>query len=372
MPVSFSISDSITLSIFLLNTIVETIATFLMVKIYRYYPERSRLFICFFFLASAVCSLGEIIIALCVPRYTRGFLLMDPIIILCGFLIFFTLLIYPIEILRPRWLNWQRSLLLLSPWIVLSAILVFCPLYVRPLYHICQIANYIHEPGVWLRVLLSVIFIPYGAWLFLMQHNWRNTNAPLVWVHTIVAITLCMTVTYFASRGLRLFWANIAHEVLYIGLTLLVLYVEIVVRLNVRRSEISGDDHASPIAVLNLSEDSTKPLDAVSEISRRIQLALNQPDIWQNPELTQDDMIHLLHTNKRQLTMAIKQLGYDSYPDMINRRRVTYIQEQLQTDPTQNLQDLFYDAGYRSRTSAWRNFTAITSCSPSDFCSNVT
>lgn len=371
MPLSFSISDSVTLSIFLLNSIVETIATVLMVKIYRYYPERSRLFICFFFLSSAVCSFGEILIALYVPNYTKGFLLMDPLIILCGFLIFFTLLIYPIEILRPGWLNWRRALLFLSPWLALSAILLFCPLYIRPLYHICQIATYIHEPGVWLRVFLSIIFIPYGVWLFFAQHNWRNTSAPLIWVHTIVAIILCMTITYFASRGLRIFWANIVHEMLYIVLTLAVLYVEIVVRLNSKQHD-NPNDYSYNMTMLTLLDETTLPTDSENEISQRVLLALDQPDIWQNPELTQDDMIRLLHTSKRRLTLAIKQLGYDSYPDMINRRRVTYIQEQLKTDPTQNLQDLFYNAGYRSRTSAWRNFTTITGCSPSDFCKNIT
>lgn len=31
------------------------------------------------------------------------------------------------------------------------------------------------------------------------------------------------------------------------------------------------------------------------------------------------------------------------------------------------LRELFFDAGYRSRASAWRNFTAIVGCSPSEF-----
>ena len=149
-------------------------------------------------------------------------------------------------------------------------------------------------------------------------------------------------------------------------------------RLNIQRSiHTEESDYMPPVVTLELpetplpSEEPEQKPDVITEVSQRIQMALENPDIWQNPDLTQDDLVRMVRTNRRYLQLGIKQLGYDSYPDMINRRRVAYIQEQLHDDPAQNLQSLFYDAGYRSRTSAWRNFTAIAGCSPTEYCEST-
>jgi D-3-phosphoglycerate dehydrogenase len=53
--------------------------------------------------------------------------------------------------------------------------------------------------------------------------------------------------------------------------------------------------------------------------------------------------------------------------DMLNRRRIDYVCQQLRKDPNASIQTLFEEAGYRSRTTAWRHFTNIVGCTPSEF-----
>ncbi len=367
-------TDLITLILFGVHVVIQAAAACIMFAKHRQQNDRSRLFIALFFAASAVASVGEIIIALWAPQYSGGFLLLDPMIILCGFAVFFLLLLYPVEVLRPKWLNTRRIVVMLLPWLILSAALLIGEHFaVRPLHSLNDVATYIHEPNVWLRILLTFIYIPYGVWLLVMQHNWRNSSAPLPWIHAVVVITMCMTITYFGSRGLRLFWANVAHETLYTAVTVLILYIELAIRLRVpddKADTIYTPPIVEPDAPIPATPDVPTPQevsDVIKEVANRLTEAMQNPDVWQNPDLTQTDLIRLIGTNRRYCQLAIKYLGYDSYPDMINRRRVRYIQEQLHTAPHQNLQNLFYDAGYRSRTSAWRNFSAITGCSPTDF-----
>lgn len=367
--------DLFTIGMLVVHVAVQTAAAAVMLAKHRQQNDRSRLLIALFFLASAVASTGEIAIALCAPDYAGGFLLMDPKIILCGFAIFFLLLLYPVEMLRPNWLNWRRLLALLSPWIALVAVLLtFHYFDVRPLLSVDDVLAHLREPNVWLRVLLTFIYVPYGVWLLVMQHNWRNSSAPMPWLRAVVALTLCMTVTYFCSRGLRLFWGNVAHETLYLALTALILYIELAIRLRVPDDKVDAT-YSPPVVALDLPDDTPaappqggESPAVIAEMARRVTQAMDNPDVWQNPELTQTDLIRLVGTNRRYCQLAIRQLGYESYPDMINRRRVAYIQRQLRQNPGQNLQNLFYEAGYRSRTSAWRNFTAIAGCSPTDFC----
>lgn len=369
-----SIEDAITTSLFGVHILVQSVAAAVMFAKHRKQNDRSRLFIALFFLTSAVAALGEVIIALCDPDYADGFLLLDPKIILCGFVIFFLLLLYPVEVLRPNWLNGTRVLRMLFPWLFLSATLIVWQfLNVRPLHSVQDVFTYIGEPNVWLRVLLTFIYIPYGIWLLVMQHNWRNSSAPLPWIRAVVCITLCMTITYFMGQGLRIFWANTMHEVLYLVVTALILYIELAIRLRVPDNQVSATyiplvvelDFPQEAAQNIATEEETSAV--ITGVANRIAMAMDDPDVWQNPELSQADLIKLVGTNRRYCQLAIHALGYNSYPEMINSRRVEYIQDSLRANPGQNIQNLFYEAGYRSRTSAWRNFTAITGCSPSDF-----
>jgi AraC-like DNA-binding protein len=91
------------------------------------------------------------------------------------------------------------------------------------------------------------------------------------------------------------------------------------------------------------------------------------PDIWKDSEINGDKLARLAGTNRNYLQQAAKELGFTGLTEMIHRRRIDYVCEQLRIDPTASIQDLFYDAGYRSRTTAWRHFSDIVGCTPTEF-----
>lgn len=308
-------TDLITLIMFGVHVLIQAVAACIMFAKHRQQNDRSRLFIALFFAASAIASVGEIVIALWAPQYSGGFLLLDPTIILCGFAIFFLLLLYPVEVLRPKWLNIKRIITMLLPWLILSASLIIGEHFaIRPLHSLSDVAAYIHEPNVWLRILLTFIYIPYGVWLLVMQHNWRNSSAPLPWIHAVVVITMCMTITYFGSRGLRLFWANVAHEALYTAVTILILYIELAIRLRVPDDKIDSTYTPPVVEPESPIQETTAPLpsqevpDVIQEVAKRLTEAMQNPDVWQNPDLTQADLIRLVGTNRRYCQLAIKYL----------------------------------------------------------------
>ena len=99
----------------------------------------------------------------------------------------------------------------------------------------------------------------------------------------------------------------------------------------------------------------------------KLTAAMEQPEIWQNPELSRGMLCKILGTNTNYLQKAIKELGYASYSEMINCKRVEFVRREIEAGNKENIQDLFYRAGYRSRVTAWRNFTSITGKSPNSF-----
>ena len=61
-----------------------------------------------------------------------------------------------------------------------------------------------------------------------------------------------------------------------------------------------------------------------------------------------------------------KETGY-SANEYINRKRIDHVCRRLEEDPDLNLQEVFFEAGYRVRTTAWRNFRDIVGVSPSEY-----
>lgn len=56
--------------------------------------------------------------------------------------------------------------------------------------------------------------------------------------------------------------------------------------------------------------------------------------------------------------------------DYLNKKRIEFITKRLCEDPGLKQEALYFEAGYRSRQTAYRNFVKFTGCSPTEFLSN--
>ena len=276
--------------------------------------------------------------------------------------------------LRPNWINPRRLLALISPWLFFTLLLLaLLPFGQTELHSPAEILPNIYHSDVLLRVLLSLIFIPYGLWLIFIRYNWRNSSAPKRWINTIVLMAMAMTVTFSLSRTLGMLWISYLHMFLYVVLTAVILWMEFRVRFKVPDNTEEGafaTEEGAFAASLSIAED--KPMAetvlTTQELVRdKLTAAMEQPEIWQNLELSREMLCKILGTNTNYLQKAIKELGYASYSDMINCKRVEFVRREIEAGNKENIQDLFYRAGYRSRVTAWRNFTSITGKSPSSF-----
>lgn len=355
-----------------LFAIVEMAAGIVMFLNRRSHNDRSRSILAIFFISSAIGALLTILLQ------GRGLSeagerpLLKPSSIFIGFTIFFFLMLYPIEIMRPNWLNVKRSLRILTPY------LTFAGMYAaviwtgtHNLYSADEILRNIDKTEVFLRLVLSLVFIPYGLWVMQMHYNWQKSSAPIKWLRAIVCITMLMTVTFSSSRLFQIRWTMNLHLLLYFALTAVILLMEI--RIRFRVPEGSTEEMLPEAAVQDFPETAATEkepevpatLNETEEtLKEHLQKAMDNPEVWQNPDLTREMLCHILGTNANYLQKTIKSMGYTSYSDMINRKRVEYVCREIETGGGGNLQDIFFRAGYRSRVTAWRNFSAITGTSP--------
>lgn len=334
-----------------------------LIYIKRHEPnDRSWKYIFVFFTASSVASMGEILITMGRTAMLDTYKLMNPYIIIPGFVIFSLLMFYLIECMSPHWCTLKRITLICLPWLLLVGIFSADVMWngMTVLYRINDIAEHKGEFDVWVRLALSLLFIPYALWLCFLRYQWRlelRKRPLLVW---LLVLTCLLCLTYLGSRGLQLFPMYIAHEVLYLALTILILYVTYYERLHIPIETVKSYYTPKPIGV-------TPSEGAINHAVESLRALMEDESVWADAELTRDHLIQLAATNRTYAQVAAKKMGFEGIMDMLHHRRVDYICKQLRENPQVNIQSLFFDAGYRSRATGWRHFTEIVGCTPTEF-----
>lgn len=343
------------------HVIVEAIAACIMLKNRDKLNDRARKCITVFFITSAIASLVEIFLVIVNPLGPNAYRLIDTKVILCGFLIFALLMFYCVELLRPHWLNAKRIFYIMLPWLLLVVALIIGAVYgkqILVIHTIEQLGENLFQPDVFIRLLLILLFVPYAIWLFVIDFNWRHSSVSRKTTNIIVAMTIILCFTYIGSRGLQFFYAYVAHELVYVLITLFLVRLECKERLSHATCQYTTSPSKPKIV---LSDNTMEHLvNALDEV-------ISNPDVWQNPDITINDIARIVGTNRTYLQVAAKYKGYLSAMDMIHHIRIEYVCEQLRTVSSPQIQNIFYDAGYRSRTTAWRNFVNIMGCTPTEF-----
>lgn len=351
-----------------LDYLLELIAGIVLLWTWRSRPDRSRLYLGGFFICSIVGSVINILYML-IYSPTNWQSLLFPTSILTGFPIFFLLMLYLFECVRPGYITLRRALLLLCPWIILGLLnAIFCSISFTPIASIRILPYQLHHPDVWIRLLTLGMYLPYAYWLLRMPDRWRRSDMSRPLLRNMCWITATMTITFIGSHGLHLWLFDTAHLILYIAITLLSLYSEFYDRLSPARTDENKVDMVKEMAE-NAQEERLEELkeDVIREVEMRVRKLMEEDELWREPELKLDDVIRRVGTNRVYMSRAIQNIGYNGYKDYVNHMRVRYMCAQLSRPDHESIQAICYDAGYRSRGSAWRNFADIVGCSPQEY-----
>ncbi len=334
-------------------------ATLIFIK--HHSPDnRAWYYIFIFFALSAIASTGEMFLALENINILESHKLFSPAIIIFGFYIFFLLWSYLAETILPQWLSLKRAILILLPSILVAIpiIILYAQGNITNIYSIAQLKTHISDPNVYLRIIFVALYIPYCIGLVYLRYKYKNP-AMQKYIDLLMVCLIMMVCSYIGSRCMQIFAGYIIHEFLYLLLSIFVIYAEHYERLHVPLEKVRDYYHTG-----------TRPQAtqvAVNQVAEKLQELMDTPDIWQDPELTGDNIVHSVGTNRTYIQLAAKEMGFSSLSDMLHRRRIDYVCQCLSNNPNANIQDLFYDAGYRSRTTAWRHFTQIVGCTPSEY-----
>ena len=337
------------------------LAAAILIYIKQHEPQNSSWkYIFVFFVVSAIASTVEIALVTNQEFAPQSYKLLDPLINIPGFYIFAILLCYVIELIRPHWLNLKRLILIFLPSLIAAVGVLFFVVKgdITVLSSMRELKEHVDAPNIIARMVFLGMYIPYAVYLIAVRTR-TTANQASKYYDILVTITVCLCLSYLFSRGLQLYLGYIIHEILYLLLSVVIIYFEHYERLHVPLEKVR--DYYTWDQLPHTTQNT---VDTVAQTLRKL---MDDPAVWQDSELTGDKIVHLVGTNRTYIQQAAKQLGFASLSDMLNRRRIDYVCQQLRKDPNTPVQTLFVDAGYRSRTTAWRHFTSIVGCTPREF-----
>lgn len=286
-------------------------------------------------------------------------------------------IMYPIEVISPGYLNFKRIVRLYIPWLCLLCISIIARVMGVHFNNystlMAMLPNFAHFES-WFRILLALLFFAPIIYIFIIPYTKRYNNTDKVWMQKYLTVFVINTIAYLVVLSSDAVIIKITYYFVSVGCSLTIAYMELFERL------IRGVDHGNAASSVDcagcnmtneadavVEDNTTKDNDSVKQLSVRLENYIQQQRLWENPDLTAVELYSALNTNRTTFAKAIKQLGYENFAIYINTLRVKNFIIHIESGVYTSYLTAFYDVGFRSRSSSFRNFKQITGETPAEY-----
>ncbi len=295
-------------------------------------------------------------------------------------------IMYPIEVISPGYLNLRRILKIYIPWFILISITVIAMLsgveFTNYSTLIEMFSNYNRFEASFRIGLAFLFFLPVIT-IFTIPYTRKYNNTDKSWMRKYLIIFTLNTFAYLIVLSSNSLYVKTLYYYISVGCSLTIAYMEIFERL-IRQSaepELNIASTPEPIIIdiekefiettdLYEAEDSNYCITdntAVTSLSVMLSNYMQKTHAWENPDLSASDLYIILNTNRTTFGKVIKKLGYDNLAIYLNTLRIEDFISRIKLSPSSSYRDVFYDVGFRSRSSAFRNFRQITGTTPTEY-----
>jgi two-component system response regulator YesN len=96
-------------------------------------------------------------------------------------------------------------------------------------------------------------------------------------------------------------------------------------------------------------------------------MVLETHEGWSRPDINMTVLSEEVFSNRTYVNEAFRRNVGTTFGEYLIRRRIDFVVGEMKRNTDSNIQYLFQRAGYRQRTTAWKNFHKIMGMSPSEF-----
>lgn len=306
-------------------------------------------------------------------------------VLMLAFPILVVNLFYPIEVISPRWLNLKRALNICIPVLVLFLVywcLPFAGVVPKSYYLLTDLlADFLSISvlsrfllfGAILVLLLLVYLVPYAK-------DYNHTNK--LWMRNYVLVIMINTLTFLLVLCDGQLFFRIVYTLVCLFCILYLFYQELFIRIILPAE--AGFLIAETNTGIEMTENLLNVKQTMAEINlsasesifgfsshvllfKRLETYMEVHKAWRNPDLTLPELALCLGTNRTSLLQALKQHGFEGYVQYLNRHRVSDFIQIIEMCGENNYIHAFFKAGYRSKSSAFRNFKNVIGMTPKEY-----
>ena len=287
-------------------------------------------------------------------------------------------ILYPIEVIAPGWLSFRRILKLYSYWLLAVVVyLISLQLGVEYTPYVSLLGMLAHSGSfeVWFRLLLSVLIFAPALIVFFIHRTRPYRNSDHIWVRKYVITLSVNMLAYMLVLMFNHPEFNILYYYVSVGCSLYIVYMELFDRLIVKTlpaavaeekeetiRETTDETDDSSLCSENCGNDKKD-----SVLIQRLDNYMKIHKAWRNPDLSLNTLASELFTNRTSLAQAMRESDYENYSNYINRLRIEDFLQQIESGQMLNFQETFFFVGFRSRSTALRNFRQFTGSTPSEY-----
>jgi methylphosphotriester-DNA--protein-cysteine methyltransferase len=111
--------------------------------------------------------------------------------------------------------------------------------------------------------------------------------------------------------------------------------------------------------------------DVIDRLWVNITRVLIEQQGWRNPELSLQSLSEELASNRTYIGEAFKKHAGCTFSEYVVKRRIEYVVSEFKHNPHVSLQRTFSQAGFRERSTAYRNFYKIMGVTPTEYIENL-
>lgn len=295
--------------------------------------------------------------------------------LLLGIFVIIVYFIYPIEVVSPGWITWKRLLKMYIPviglWILYRVTLALGVVYTS-YKTLGEMAKDVWSFQLIFRIVLALlIFLP-PLLLYYVPYTRRYNNTNHKWMHRYIAAVMINMMAYLFVNVIDTFFTCSLYVAISILCSLYITYQELYARLIRQPVGLQpSEDYLCKLQKEPVPEPERgthqAPKPKESELFERLEQYVNDTRAWQDPDLSVEKLISVLYTNRTSLLKAIQQHGHGGYTSYVNGKRVAEFIQLVNLQGGFNYQQTFFDVGFRSKTTALRNFKYITGMIPSEY-----
>lgn len=294
-----------------------------------------------------------------------------PWILWCYMVMNIVMTLYPISVIQPEWLSPRKSFFLFLPTLILGLAFILFTGRWTPLATPADIWEHAWAPDVLLRLVTLFIMLPYCFIILLLPHNYKSSSTSFWWILNYSGGLFIICLLHVVFMLTHLPWILIVLLILVACFFLFSTEYELEERIRPSLQPAEEEPSEAPlpeeVPAPQAEPETVEPETAKPDLWERVCHLMDREKVWKDPDLTLVSLSRLCATNVTYLNRIIREKTGSGFKEMVNKKRVADVVTQLEQNADMDLLAAFFNAGYRSRTTAWRNFKEITGQSPAEY-----